>query len=111
MVTPTGNLLPLAGTLTTLTDPQLSLAVTVNMTLLRLHWPASADNTMLAGQEMTGFCASMIVTVNVHTLLLPWLSVAVFVTTVIPTGKVLPLGGMLTTPGVPQLSVAVTTHV
>src|SRR5258706_1834824 len=51
------------------------------------------------------------VTVNVHALLLPWLSVAVLVTTVTPTGKVLPLGGMLTTVGDSQLSVAVTEKV
>ena len=50
MVVPTGKVLPLGGTLTTLTEPQLSVAPTTKVTLLLLHWPASADRTMLVGQ-------------------------------------------------------------
>jgi hypothetical protein len=110
-VTPTGKVLPLAGTLTTVADPQLSVAVTTNVTLLRLHWPASADNARFSGQLICGFSVSLIVTVNVHVLVLPWLSVAVFVTIVTPIGKVLPLGGTLTTLAEPQLSLAVTENV
>src|SRR2546429_7170906 len=102
VVIPTGKLLPLGGTLTTFTDPQLSLAVTANMTLLRLHWPGLADNARFSGQVITGTSVSLILTVKVQTLELPWLSVAVFVTTVTPTGKVLPLAGMLTTVAGPQ---------
>ena len=54
---------------------------------------------------------SITVTVKLHVLLLPWASVAVLVTVVIPTGNALPLAGTLTsvTPG--QLSAAVTTKV
>ena len=53
----------------------------------------------------------MTVTVNVHVELLPSASVAVLVTVVVPTGKVLPLAGVLVivTPG--QLSVALTLNV
>ena len=53
----------------------------------------------------------MTVTVNVHVEVLPCASVAVLVTVVVPTGKVLPLAGVLVivTPG--QLSVALTLNV
>src|SRR6185369_5202424 len=51
------------------------------------------------------------VTVKVQTLTLPLASVAVLVTVVTPTGKVLPLAGLLTTLATLQLSVAVTTKV
>ena len=53
----------------------------------------------------------MTVTVNVHVEVLPCASVAVLVTVVVPTGKVLPLAGVLVivTPG--QLSVALTANV
>src|SRR6059036_713686 len=50
VVTPTGKAEPLAGTLTRLvTLPQVSLAVTLKVTLL-VHWPAAAFTVMLAGQ-------------------------------------------------------------
>ena len=55
VVVPSGKVLPLAGLLTRLVTAQLSVAVTVKITLLRLHWPASAGNTRLPGQVMTGF--------------------------------------------------------
>ena len=55
VVTPSGNVLPLGGVLTTFVTLQLSVAVTLNVTLLRLHRPASAFNTRLAGQVMVGF--------------------------------------------------------
>ena len=55
VVTPTGNVLPLAGVLTRLVTLQLSVALTLNVTLLRLHRPASALNTRLLEQVMTGF--------------------------------------------------------
>jgi hypothetical protein len=50
----------------------------------------------------------MTVTVKVHWLVLPLLSRAVFVTVVVPTGNVKPLGGTLTKFVTVQLSVAVT---
>jgi len=55
VVTPTGNVLPLGGLLTRFVTPQLSVALTVKVTLLRLHRPASEDNTRLPGQVITGF--------------------------------------------------------
>ena len=54
VVTPTGKAEPLAGTLTKLvTLPQVSLAVTTNVTLLT-HEPAAALTVMFAGQVMAG---------------------------------------------------------
>ena len=55
---------------------------------------------------------SFTVTVNVHTLVLPLLSVAVLVTIVTPTGKAEPLAGTLVKlVTVPQASLAVTLKV
>ena len=48
---------------------------------------------MLLGQITAGFSSSLTVTEKVQTLVLPWLSVAVLVTMVVPIGKVLPLAG------------------
>jgi hypothetical protein len=95
----------------TFVTPQLSVAVTLKVTLLWLHRPASADNTRLAGQVTTGPTLSVIVTVNVQLLVLPLASVAVLVTVVTPTGNVLPLGGVLTRLVTLQLSVALTLNV
>ena len=55
VVTPTGKVLPLAGVLMRLVTEQLSMAVAVKVTLLRLQRPASAGNTRLLGQVITGF--------------------------------------------------------
>ena len=71
MVVPTGKVLPLAGTLTTLTEPQLSVAPTTKVTLLLLHWPASPPGPGWSGRQSTGFSLSVTVTVKVQTLLLP----------------------------------------
>src|SRR3974377_1289945 len=107
-VVPTGKVLPLGGTLTTPpARPQLSVgSVTVKVTLLRLHWPGSATRFILVGQTSTGGSVSRTVTVKVHRLCRPWMSVAMLVTVGVPTRTVLPLGGTLTTgPAKPQLSV------
>ena len=55
VVTPTGNVLPLAGVLTTFATLQLSVVLTLKVTLLRLQRPASALRTKLPGQVSTGF--------------------------------------------------------
>src|ERR1041384_4312348 len=55
VVTPNGKVLPLEGVLTRLVTAQLSLAVTVKVTLPRSQRPASAGNTRLAGQVIVGF--------------------------------------------------------
>ena len=54
---------------------------------------------------------SVTVTVKVQVLVLPLASVAVFVTVVTPTGKVLPLAVLLTRLVTLQLSVALTAKV
>src|SRR6185503_7076552 len=104
-------MLPLALLLTRFVTPQLSVALTKNVTLLRLHWPASAANTRLLEQVITEFCVSVTVTVKVQLLVLPLASVAVLVTVVTPTWNVLPLAGLLTRLVTLQLSVALTTKV
>jgi hypothetical protein len=111
VVVPTGNVLPLSRLLTTFITPQLSAALTVKVTLLRLHRPASVENTRLPGQVITGFSASVTVTVKLQLVVLPLASVAVFVTVVVPTGNVLPLALLLTRFVTPQLSVALTKKV
>ena len=111
VVTPTVNVLPLGGVLTRLVTLQLSVALTLKVTLLRRHWPASALNTKLAGQVITGFCVSVTVTEKVQVLVLPLASVALLVTVVTPTVNVLLLGGVLTRLVTLQLSVALTVKV
>src|SRR5437867_5260988 len=108
---PTGKVLPLGGLLTRLVTLQLSVALTLKVTLLRLQRPASAARIRLVGQVITGFWLSVTVTVKVQVLELPLASVAMLVTVVTPTGKVLPLGGVLTRLVTAQLSVAVTAKV
>ena len=55
VVVPTGKVLPLTTLLIRLVTLQLSVALTLKVTLLRLQRPASALNTRLTGQVMTGF--------------------------------------------------------
>jgi hypothetical protein len=110
VVVPIGKAKPLGGTLTKLVTAQLSVAVTLKVTLLE-HSPGAAFTVILAGQVIRGGWVSRTVTVKVHRLLLPLLSRAVLVTVVVPTGKAKPLGGTLTKLVTAQLSVAVTLKV
>ena len=55
IVVPSGNVLPLGGVLTRLVTLQLSVALTVKVTLLRLQRPGSAVRTRLPGQVIAGF--------------------------------------------------------
>ena len=55
VVVPTGNVLPLTVLLTRAVTLQLSVELTKNVTLLRLHRPASAVNTRLLEHVITGF--------------------------------------------------------
>lgn len=66
---------------------------------------------MLAGHAIAGGCRSFTVTVSVHCAVFPDVSVAVAVTVVVPFGKDVPDGGLLTTVTPGQLSVAVTVNV
>jgi hypothetical protein len=110
VVTPTGNAKPLAGTLVTFVTRQLSVAVTLKVRLLK-HRPGAAFTVRFAGQVICGGWVSLTVTAKLHVALLPCASVAVLVTVVVPTAKLLPLAGTLTTLTPGQLSVAVTTKV
>jgi hypothetical protein len=76
VVVPTGNVLPLAGLLATFATLQLSVALTVKVTL-RLHWPASAASTTLGGQRMVGGVVSTTVTTWLRFVLFPHPSSAV----------------------------------
>ncbi len=60
----------------------------------------------LAGQVSSGGWLSVMVTLKVHAAVLPLLSVAVQVTGVMPTAKLLPLGGAQARLVTAQLSVA-----
>src|SRR5258708_28857566 len=89
---------------------QLSSAVIIIVTLLE-HVPENTSTTRLVEQLITGNCVSFTVTVKLHVALLPTTSVPVPVTVVVPTAKLLPLAGTLTTLTPGQLSAAVTTNV
>ena len=59
VVTPAGKGKPLGGTLVTLSSAQLSVAVTVKVTLL-LHVPGAAFTVMFPGQLITGALVSVV---------------------------------------------------
>ena len=107
VVVPTGNVLPEAGLVVMVTaPPQLSVAVGANVTALP-QVPVVDVVVILEGQVITGACVSFTVTVKVQVDVLPWASVAVAVTVVVPTGKNDPLVGDVVTVTPGQLSVAV----
>src|SRR2546425_2673291 len=92
--------------LVTVTDPQLSATVGVpRVTLVAPHRPAEALTVTSAGQEMVGGCVSLTMTVCGQVTLLPWLSVTVQITVLVPTGK--SEGALLVTVTGPQLSATV----
>ena len=99
-----------AGALVIFVTAQLSVAVTLNVTLLP-HTPDAASTVRFAGHVITGACVSSTITVNVQVLLLPLLSRAVPVTVVTPTGNAKPLAGTLVMFVTAQLSLAVTLKV
>ena len=110
MVLPSGKAKPLAGLLETLVTAQLSVAVTLNVTML-VHAPGAVFPVRFAGQVMAGGCVSFTVTVKVQVLELPRVSRAVLVTVVVPRGKAKPLAGILERFVTVQLSLAATTKV
>ena len=59
VVVPTGKVEPDGGVETTVTLPQLSVAVTKKVTLLRLHCPGSAVSTRLLEHVTIGASASL----------------------------------------------------
>ena len=110
IVIPTGKANPLTGTLTRLVTAQLSVAVTLKVTLLT-HAPGAAFTVRFAGQVIAGGWLSSTVTVKAHVLEFPLLSRTVLVTLVVPRGKAKPLAGSLEMFVTAQLSVAVTLKV
>src|SRR5439155_11099541 len=58
-----------------------------------------------AGQEMVGSCVSLTITVCAQVAMLPWLSVTVQITVLVPTGK--SEGALRVTVTGPQLSATV----
>jgi hypothetical protein len=90
-VVPTGKVLPLGGLQTTPMGGQPPLADGSQVTTA----PAAlvAKTVMLAGQVTTIGGHGLTVTVKLQVWLWPQWSLAVQVTVVVPTGKVLPLGG------------------
>jgi hypothetical protein len=106
VVVPIGKVLPLAGLHVTVGfGSHASEPLAVKVTAAPLGLVHSA--TMSAGQVTVGATSSRTVTEKLQVALLPESSVAVHVTVVMPTGKVLPLGGLHVTVGLgSQLSVA-----
>ena len=78
VVVPIGNTEPDAGTLTTVTAPQLSVAVTVKFTTA-VQEPTGVKTVILAGQVITGGVWSFTVIICVHSEKLPHTSVALYV--------------------------------
>jgi hypothetical protein len=86
---PVGKALPEAGLQLVVTPGQLSVADAVNETAA-VHKPGSVLAVMFEGHVIAGASLSNTVTVNEQVAVLPALSVAVQVTVVTPTVKVLP---------------------
>jgi hypothetical protein len=101
VVVPTGNGVPDGGTHATVTPGQLSVATgggNVPTAEVAIGQVAGATAVCGPGQVIVGACVSTTVIVNVQVL--TGGPVAVQVTVVVPTGKVLPEGGTHVT--VPQ---------
>lgn len=97
-VVPSWNTLPLAGEeFTTGVPPQPPPAVTVKDTLVEF-WPKSMIE-MSEGQVMVTGLAFVTVTVKLQPFDCPQLLVADTNTVLVPTGKMLPLGGVAVTVG------------
>ena len=93
VVTPIGKVEPEVRLLTRLVTEQLSVALTLKVTLLRLHKPASAVRTRLAGQVIKGALVSRTMTRCTQLLVLPLVSVTVQVTKFVP-GRKLAVGAL-----------------
>src|SRR6266478_3330727 len=87
VLVPTGNI---AGALlVTVTTPQLSDTVGVlSVTLVAPHRPGEATTVTRAGQVIEGGWLSVTITSCGQVAVLPWESVAVQVTVLVPTGNI-----------------------
>src|SRR3989442_12705112 len=87
VVTPTGKVLPLGGVLTRLVTLQLSVALTLKVTLLRLQQIGRASCRERVEISVVAVSLKKKKTVNLQVLWLPMASVAVFGTVVVPMWK------------------------
>jgi hypothetical protein len=99
VVTPIGKKLPLGGTQLTLTGAQPPEAVLLNKTMAPLGVLAGTVMLVEQARLIGGLLGGLTVMVKLQLVLPPQLSLAVQVTVVVPTGKVLPLGGLQVTVG------------
>jgi hypothetical protein len=108
VVTPTGKLVPLAGLLATVTPRQLSVALTLNVTLL-LQAPSAAFTVRFVGQLSTGAVVSRTVTLALLVAALPHRSVPVQrrVTVALQAGPLVTVSSTATVTTPPQLSLNV----
>ena len=106
-VVPIGNE-PGSGRVETVGTEQLSVAVTVKLTV-PVILPGSVGTVMLAGKLRTGFSLSRTVTVKLFVDLLSAVSIAVQTTGVTPREKTEPDGGRQVTVASGALSLTVTT--
>jgi hypothetical protein len=106
---PVPNVKSPGASLITVDTAQLSLVLTGTpiTTLLTVHIPTSAFVNTSAGQVIVGASVSLTMTLNVQLVLLPQPSVAVQVTLLVPTVKVVPLAGEQSVVTLVQLSLAV----
>jgi hypothetical protein len=95
VVVPVLKKLPEAGVETTLTVPQLSVAVTLKLTVAP-QLPEAEATDIFCGQVITGKVVSTTVTTKLQLVELPNVSVATLVTVVLPTGNTLPDAGVET---------------
>lgn len=97
VVVPTANVLPLGGEATMFGGGlQPPVAVTVKNTTMPFELDAV---TVMLDEQLRLIGGLTTVTWNEQLVLLPQLSLAVTRTVVVPTGKVLPLGGLAVTNG------------
>jgi len=107
VVVPMGKKLPLGGLQESVAGPQPPLTELVKKTFAPAPVPQLvALTTMFEEQVSTTGGHGLTVTLNEQFVLLPQLSVAMQVTRVVPSGKVLPLGGLQLTVVGPQPPVA-----
>ena len=97
VVVPSGKKLPLGGLQESVAGPQPPLTELVKKTVAPVLEQLVVLTTMFEEQVSTTGEQGLTVTVNEQFVLLPQLSVAMQVTVVIPSGKVLPLGGLQVT--------------
>ena len=107
---PTGKEEPLAKLTVTVGVTQLSVAVGAIQVTLFAQIPGVLSTKIFEGHDVnTGAFVSFTLTVNEHVAILPAASAALYITTLVPTGNVEPLGNneVSVTVAVPHLSVAV----